>query len=198
MKGGLVRPQDTPNFAGKIYDETQRMIQLVDDILKLSRLDEGADGMKREEVDLYILAEEAVKALSASAQEAQVALSIEGDHCRIQGIPQLLTGIVTNLCTNAIKYNHPGGRAEVRVRDNGSTVTLTVDDTGIGIPPEHQERIFERFYRVDKSHSKAMGGTGLGLSIVKHAVIVHNAKLELHSTVGLGSTFSIHFPKENP
>ena len=195
LKSGMVRPEDVPEFSEKIYTEAQRMVRLVEDILKLSRLDEGADGMTREQTDLYTLAQDAVQELQQAARKAGITLTLAGESCPMEGFPQLLSGIVTNLCTNAIKYNHPGGKAEVTVQNSPSEVTLIVSDTGIGISPEHQERIFERFYRVDKSHSKAVGGTGLGLSIVKHAVLIHNAKIDLRSMEGLGTTITVHFPK---
>ena len=196
MKSGMVSPGDIPDFSGKIYDEAHRMIQLVEDILKLSSLDEGAADMTRERTDLYALAAETVKALTPMAQENQIRLYLKGESHFIEGIPQLLSGIITNLLTNAIKYNNPGGKAWVEVGGDDTGVTLTVSDTGIGISPEHQKRIFERFYRVDKSRSKAVGGTGLGLSIVKHAAMIHNAKIELNSTPGLGTTIRIRFPIE--
>ena len=196
MKNGMVSPGDIPGFSGKIYDEAQRMIRLIEDILKLSSLDEGAADMTRERTDLYALAAETVKALTPMAQENQIRLYLKGESHFIEGIPQLLSGIITNLLTNAIKYNNPGGKAWVEVGGDDTGVTLTVSDTGIGISPEHQKRIFERFYRVDKSRSKAVGGTGLGLSIVKHAAMIHNAKIELNSTPGLGTTIRIRFPIE--
>ena len=176
--------------------KAQRMIRLIEDILKLSSLDEGAADMTRERTDLYALAAETVKALTPMAQENQIRLYLKGESHFIEGIPQLLSGIITNLLTNAIKYNNPGGKAWVEVGGDDTGVTLTVSDTGIGISPEHQKRIFERFYRVDKSRSKAVGGTGLGLSIVKHAAMIHNAKIELNSTPGLGTTIRIRFPIE--
>ena len=195
LKSGMVRPEDVTGFSEKIYTEAQRMVHLVDDILKLSRLDEGAGSMNREQTDLYQLAQDAVQELQSAAQRAGITLTLTGESCPLEGFPQLLSGIVTNLCTNAIKYNHPGGKAEVSLKNGPDAITLTVTDTGIGIPPEHQERIFERFYRVDKSHSKAVGGTGLGLSIVKHAVLIHNAKIDLRSMEGLGTTITVRFPR---
>ena len=195
LKGGMVRAEDVPHFSEKIYSESQRMIRLIDDILKLSRLDEGADGMSREPVDLYLIAQEALRDLEEAARQANIKLTLTGDSCPMEGFPHLLSGIVTNLCTNAIKYNHPGGKVDVILKNTDQEIVLTVSDTGIGIEPEHQERIFERFYRVDKSHSKAVGGTGLGLSIVKHAAMIHNAKIDLRSIVGLGTTIQVSFPK---
>ncbi|MBQ7801351.1 MAG: PAS domain-containing sensor histidine kinase [Oscillospiraceae bacterium] len=197
LKGGLVRPEDVPHFSEKIYAESQRMVRLIDDILKLSRLDEGADGMDRESTDLYAIAQDALRDLGDAARKANITLTLTGASCPMEGFPHLLSGIVTNLCTNAIKYNHPGGKVDVSLANRENEILLTVSDTGIGIEPEHQERIFERFYRVDKSRSKAVGGTGLGLSIVKHAAMIHDAKIDLRSIVGLGTTIEVHFPKNN-
>lgn len=195
LKSGMVQPEDVPGFSEKIYAEAQRMVRLVEDILKLSRLDEGARDMQREQVDLYVLASETVRMLTPAAEKVDVSISLTGESTRIVGIPQLLSGILMNLCTNAVKYNRPGGCVEVSVTDETDAVVLTVADTGIGIPAEHQQRIFERFYRVDKSHSKSVGGTGLGLSIVKHSALIHNAKVELESRENVGTTIRIRFPK---
>ena len=195
MKAGIVKSDDVPNFAGKIYTEAQRLSQLVEDILNLSHLDEGAEGMSRMDVDLYTLCEATIKSLESEAKGADVSLSISGENGVINGIPQLLASIVYNLCDNAIKYNKEGGRVDVTVDDKDSEVIVSVKDTGIGIPQEHLDRIFERFYRVDKSHSKEVGGTGLGLSIVKHAVKIHDAKVDVTSMVGEGTTVTVMFPK---
>ena len=195
MKAGIVKSDDVPNFAGKIYAEAQRLSQLVEDILNLSHLDEGAEGMNRMDVDLYALCEATIKSLESEAKGADVSLLISGENAVINGIPQLLASIVYNLCDNAIKYNKEGGRVDVTVEDKASEVIVSVKDTGIGIPQEHLDRIFERFYRVDKSHSKEVGGTGLGLSIVKHAVKIHDAKVDVTSTVGEGTTVTVMFPK---
>jgi len=197
MANGIVRQEDMVKFSAQIYAESQRMIRLVEDIIKLSRLDEGADDMKHEKVDLYSLAEETVKSLMPEAESAGVQLVLEGETTIMDGIPQLLQGIIQNLCDNAVKYNHIGGSVKVTVNHEGESVCLSVADTGIGIPEEHQERIFERFYRVDKSHSKEIGGTGLGLSIVKHAARLHDAKVELKSELGKGTTITIIFPRKN-
>ena len=195
MKGGMVRPEDVPSFSERIYGEAQRMVRLVEDILKLSHLDEGAGTGVKESVDLYRLADEVRSNLESTARKADVRLILRGASVILEGYPQLLTGIITNLCTNAIKYNHPGGTVEISLDDCGNEVLLTVTDTGIGISQEHQERIFERFYRVDKSHSKAVGGTGLGLSIVKHAALIHRASISLESAPGQGTTVRVRFPK---
>lgn len=195
MAKGIAKPEDYVRFAERIHTETRRLVQLVDDIINLSHLDEGAVGMQREEVNLYTLAKAAVKSLEPEAESAGVALSLEGEDVFLTGIPQLLQSIIYNLCDNAVKYNRRGGKAEVEITDGAAEAVLSVRDTGIGILPEHQNRIFERFYRVDKSHSKAVGGTGLGLSIVKHAAKIHNAKIELSSVMGEGTTITVKFPK---
>lgn len=196
LENGIVRPEDVKPFAGKIRAESLRMTRLVDDIIDLSKLDEGGESMKWEEVDLYRIADNAMDSLQSAAQEADVQMSLEGESAWLHGIAQVLYGIVYNLCDNAIKYNHPGGYVHVNVRPSDKHVILTVTDNGIGIPLEDQERIFERFYRVDKSRSKEVGGTGLGLSIVKHAMMIHKATVKLDSTPGQGSAFTITFPED--
>lgn len=194
LQNGLVESKDTIPFAGKIYTEAQRMVQLVEDIISLSHLDEGGGDMKREEVDLYALAETVVRSLESKAAGAEISLELSGETAIMNGIPQLLHSIIYNLCDNAIKYNRKGGSVTIEVKCDEASVLLSVKDTGIGIDFEHQERIFERFYRVDKSHSKEVGGTGLGLSIVKHAAKIHNAKIELHSEKDEGTIIIIKFP----
>ena len=196
MKDGLVKQEDVRGFAADIYQESQRLIRLVEDILHLSRLDEGGGGLERQEIDLLDLARAVEDRLQSTAKQHQVELELTGDHAAIQGLPSVVEEMVYNLCDNAIKYNRPGGKASVRVEDGADAVTVTVSDTGIGIPPEDRERVFERFYRVDKSHSKAIGGTGLGLSIVKHGAALHNAQVELDSAPGKGTTVRLRFPKE--
>ena len=196
MKDGLVKQEDVRGFAADIYQESQRLIRLVEDILHLSRLDEGGGGLERQEIDLLDLARTVEDRLQSTAKQHQVELELTGDHAAIQGLPSVVEEMVYNLCDNAIKYNRPGGKAFVRVEDGADAVTVTVSDTGIGIPPEDRERVFERFYRVDKSHSKAIGGTGLGLSIVKHGAALHNAQVELDSAPGKGTTVRLRFPKE--
>ena len=196
MKSGLVPPQDMTRFSEKIYTETQRLIHLVEDTLRLSRLDEGAEDMQWADLDLYEAAWQAVQELSAPAELSGITLKLEGAPVVIHGIPQLVSGILFNLTDNAVKYNRPGGSVTVRVETREDGALLSVADTGIGIPEEHRERVFERFYRVDKSHSKEVGGTGLGLSIVKHAVLILGAKLNLESNVDQGTTITVRFPKE--
>ena len=194
MKSGLVRAEDMAGFAGNIYTEAQRLIRLVEDILKLSRLDEGASGGKRENLDLYDLVCQTLDEMKHYASRNCVTLNITGESAPMVGVPGQIRMMVGNLFTNACKYNNPGGRVDVHVSRAYRSVVLTVRDTGIGIAEEHQERIFERFYRVDKSHSKAVGGTGLGLSIVKHAAMIHNAKIELESKLGEGTAIRVIFP----
>ena len=206
LAGGMVKPEDVEGFSARIYAEARRMIRLVEDIIRLSHLDEGADDMKWEEVDLHMLAMETVQALMPEAEAAGVQLDLcdvpgvvraeqhEGS-ATVYGIRQLLSAMLYNMCDNAIKYNRRGGSVSVMIRSEEDGIRLSVADTGIGIPEEHQERIFERFYRVDKSHSKEIGGTGLGLSIVKHGAKLHDAAIEVHSIVGSGTTITLLFPR---
>ena len=196
LKNGLVKEPDKQEFYARIHGESQRMISLVEDIIRLSHLDEGAKDMPRERVDLFNLAKETAKHLLPEAEAAKVALEVSGEPTEIIGIPQLLSSIIYNLVDNAIKYNREGGRVAVSVKNADNKAILAVEDTGIGIPKEHQERIFERFYRVDKSRSKALGGTGLGLSIVKHAAMIHGARIEVASEVGKGTRVEVDFTKE--
>ena len=195
MKNGLVRPEDMTGFAGDIYKESQRLIALVEDIIHLSRLDEGGNGLEREPVDMLELAKKVAGRLEPLAKQAGVSLTVQGESFTVGGIPSVLEEMVYNLCDNAVKYNRPGGRvtAAVSLRDRGGVVE--VSDTGIGIPAQDQQRVFERFYRVDKSHSKEIGGTGLGLSIVKHGAALHDAMVELDSALGQGTTVRLIFPE---
>ena len=195
LANGMVKAEDISSFSSRIYSEVQRMIQLVEDIIRLSRLDEGTEDMKWDKVNLYEIAQETINSLLDKAANAKVKLELCGEVASINGIKQLLQEIIYNLCDNAIKYNHKNGLVSVEVKDIGNFAVVSVSDTGIGIPIEHQNRIFERFYRVDKSHSKEIGGTGLGLSIVKHAAKLHNADIELHSIVNKGTEITIKFPK---
>ena len=188
LENGLVRPEDQPRFMGHIRKESARLLSLIENILRLSQLDENM-GLPKEDVDLFALAQEAVSSLELQAVDKNVKIRIEGGPCMIQGVRAMLYEIVRNLCDNAIKYNVDGGEVRVQVQSG----ILTVTDTGIGIPPEDQSRIFERFYRVDKAHSRQCSGTGLGLSIVKHAVQYHNARMELKSTFGVGTTIRVLF-----
>ncbi|HIX91327.1 MAG TPA: PAS domain-containing protein [Firmicutes bacterium] len=197
IENGLVKSEDMPRFIGHIRFEATRLVRLIEDIIRLSQLDEEQE-MPREDVNLYELCDEVVKSLEPTASARGIKLELVGGVCVINGVRRLLYEIVYNLCDNAIKYNVDNGSVTVTANPDSDGALLSVSDTGIGIPPEHQSRIFERFYRVDKSHSKQSGGTGLGLSIVKHAVKYHNAKLELVSAPGKGTTITVHFPaKEN-
>lgn len=195
LANGIVKEEDLQKFYIRIQNEAQRMIRLVEDIIHLSHLDEGADDMKRESTDLLLLAEETVKSLQHEADNAHVTITLNGESAVMDGVPQLLQSIIFNLCDNAIKYNREYGSVTVTIKNDSDGVILSVADTGIGIPPEHQDRIFERFYRVDKSRSKELGGTGLGLSIVKHAAKLHNAKIDIQSEEGCGTTITVVFPK---
>lgn len=198
LANGIVKDEDVVGFGSQIYTESQRMVRLVEDIIRLSHLDEGADDMKWENTDLSVLADSAAKSLASEAEKAGVEMTWCVENAVLCGIPQLLYSIIYNLCDNAVKYNRKGGKVCVTVKNEENDVLLSVSDTGIGIPPEHQERIFERFYRVDKSRSKEIGGTGLGLSIVKHAVRLHKAEIDLHSVPGEGTVITVKFPKERP
>ena len=195
MQSGMVKPEDIQSFAGDIYQEAQRLIALVEDIIRLSRLDEGAESLEREPVNLLSIAQDVARRLDSAAQKAGVTLKVMGLSVEVRGIPSVLDEMVYNLCDNAIKYNHPGGTVNVTVApaDDGSA-EVTVEDTGIGIPVEDQSRVFERFYRVDKSHSKEIGGTGLGLSIVKHGASLHGAQIHMDSQVGRGTSVQLLFP----
>ena len=192
LENGLVKPEDTPRFVGHIRNEASRLVALVEDIIRLSQLDEGAP-LPAEEVELLSLAREVAQELSDAARSKGVAVEVFGTSRVITGVRRLLYEIVYNLCDNAIKYNIPGGSVQVDVTTRNDHPVVTVRDTGIGIPAEHQARVFERFFRVDKSHSKQSGGTGLGLSIVKHAAQYHNAKISLSSTPGAGTTITVIF-----
>ena len=188
LESGMVKSEDAPRFVGHIRKEASRLVSLIEDIIRLSQLDEGTP-MPTETVDMLALAEEVKAILETSAAEKSVAVHVSGKGFQMEGVRRMLHEVLYNLCDNAIKYNIPGGNVTIQVENN----RLVVSDTGIGIPPEHKDRIFERFYRVDKSHSKASGGTGLGLSIVKHAVAYHDAQIQLESTLGKGTVITIQF-----
>ena len=183
-------------FSDRIYSETQRMIVLVDDIIRLSQLDEGNVKMQTADIELLSAASAAIEPLRHSAQERKISVTVSGEEVTITAVPQLVNGIIYNLTDNAIKYNRENGSVSVEIRDCGEYAQMTVSDTGIGIPAEHIDRIFERFYRVDKSRSKEVGGTGLGLSIVKHSAALLNAEVEVGSVVGGGTTVTVRFPKK--
>ena len=193
LENGLVKQEDVPRFIGHIRSEAQRLVTLIGDIIRLSQLDEG-EPMPAEPVELLALAREAAESLQSAAAARNVTITVEGEPVELTGVRRLLYEIVFNLCDNAIKYNTDGGRVQVTVTRENETAAVTVRDTGIGIPPDQQDRVFERFYRVDKSHSKASGGTGLGLSIVKHAVQYHHGAIHLQSEVGKGTEIRVTFP----
>ena len=193
IENGMVKPDDLPRFVGHIHAEAARLVTLIDDIIRLSQLDEG-DAMPTEPVDLLAVSQEAAENLQDAAAARGVTVGVTGQPAVIPGVRRLIYEIVYNLCDNAIKYNRDGGRVDVTVAADADGSSITVADTGIGIALEHQGRVFERFYRVDKSHSKASGGTGLGLSIVKHAVQYHHGRIELESTPGTGTTIRVVFP----
>ena len=198
MKDGLVRPEDVPQFAGKIFSESQRLITLVGDIIKISQLDEDMLPYEKEPVDLYELSEEIVSRLQERADQKGITMTLSGQPTQVMTVRKIADEVIYNLCDNAIKYNQPQGRVEISVEPGAEQVRLSVRDTGIGISPADQRRVFERFYRVDKSHSRQIGGTGLGLSIVKHGAAYLGVKIELESTPGKGSCFSLIWaqPKE--
>ena len=185
MKNGLVPSERIKEFGGNIYQEAQRLMDLVNDVIRVSRLDEGAVSVNFVPVDLRAAAQETASRLEAAAQARNVSLSVEGPSVTLSADPAILHEIIWNLCDNAVKYNRPGGSVRLII---GEGPTFTVKDTGIGIPAEDKRRVFERFYRVDKSRSKEMGGTGLGLSIVKHGAAVLGAKITLESQLGRGTT----------
>lgn len=195
MKDGWAKPEDYQMFALKIYNETQRLINLIEDIIKLSRLDENKIEITKESVDMLVLAKDAAARLSSKAKDKNISVTVNGDHGNITGVRQILDEMIYNLCDNAVKYNKKNGKVEVIVKDFISNVSVTVKDNGIGIPAEDLDRVFERFYCVNKSHSKESGGTGLGLSIVKHGAIFHKAKINIDSTLGIGTSIEIVFKK---
>lgn len=194
MKDGLVRPEDMQHFSEKIYQEASRLITLVEDIIKLSRLDEGRVELEKEEVDLYELSREIISRLAPQAAKNQVRLELTGESVKYTGIRQILDEMIYNITENAIKYNNPGGRVSVWAGSTLRGKKVVVTDNGIGIPEAQIDRIFERFYRVDKSHSKERGGTGLGLSIVKHGVMLHHGEVHVESKLGEGTRIELVFP----
>ncbi len=193
MKNGLVRPEDMIKFSDRIYGEASRLIKLVEDIIKISRLDENAIELEKEDVDLYYLTREIVSRLSTNAVRRNVRMELTGEPVDCYGVRHILDEMIYNVCENAIKYNKPGGNVTIWVGNTLEGPKIRVTDTGIGIPENHIDRIFERFYRVDKSHSKETGGTGLGLSIVKHGAIIHNAQINVQSELGSGTKIEIIF-----
>lgn len=197
MKSGMVRPEDMAEFAGRIYDEARHLINLIDDVIRISRLDEKNVKMPFEEIDLLELAKETAGRLSSLAEQKSIRLTVSGESGYISGVRQILEEMIYNLCDNAIKYNYENGKVDITVKKASDNVILTVADNGFGIPREHHSRVFERFYRIDKSHSRETGGTGLGLSIVKHSAEYHNAKIKLYSKPGEGTTITVTFKAAN-
>ncbi len=193
IKNNLVRQEDIPAFSGKIFAEAKRMIKLIDDVIALSRLDENDINLSLEDMDLLEAAKNVSGRLSELARQKGISLAVSGEPVIISAVPRLLDELIYNLCDNAIQYNRENGEVNITISNSNGKAILVIEDTGIGIPEEHQGRIFERFYRVDKSHSKETGGTGLGLSIVKHVAAYHNADINLDSTVGTGTKITVSF-----
>ena len=195
LMNGMVAPDDIPEFASDIYAEAKRLLTLVNDIIRLSRLEDGSRPYENTAVDLYATAEAALSTVCPAAERMGVTLSIEGTHETVLGAEPILYDVIYNLCDNAVKYNREGGFVRVYVGEGETGAVVSVEDGGIGIPPEHIDRIFERFYRVDKSHSKEIGGTGLGLSIVRHGVAYHDGEVSLTSTLGVGTKVTVTLKK---
>lgn len=195
LQNGMVAPEDIPEFAADIYSEAKRLLTLVNDIIRLSRLEDGTRPYENSEVDLYATAEAALSTVRPAAERMGIALTLEGTHETVMGAEPILYDVIYNLCDNAVKYNREGGFVHVYVGEGETGTVVSVEDGGIGIPAEHIDRIFERFYRVDKSHSKEIGGTGLGLSIVRHGVAYHDGEVSLTSTEGVGTKVTITLKK---
>ena len=194
IKSGIVDAKDIPKFAGNIYDEARRLISLVEDIIKVSQLDEGGADIEKESVDLYAMSEYVAGHLRPVAGQRGISIDVKGEHVSVMGVRAIIEEMIYNLCDNAVKYNCDNGNVTISVEQAGNNnIRLSVKDTGIGVAKDQQKRIFERFYRVDKSHSKEIGGTGLGLSIVKHGAKLHNARIDVESEPGLGTTIILTF-----
>ena len=193
IENGMVKPEDMPRFIGHIRKEASRLVTLIEDIIRLSQLDEGRQ-MPSEQVDLFELADEVKSVLEGACEAKNINMKLMGEHVSIDGVKRLLYEIIYNLCDNAVKYNNEGGIADIDISSDEKNAYITVRDSGIGIPQDQQERVFERFYRVDKSHSKESGGTGLGLSIVKHAVSYHNGTVSMKSEPGNGTEIRVALP----
>ena len=195
IENGMVKPEDMPRFIGHIRKEAQRLVALIADIIRLSQLDEGVE-LPKEPVELLALSNEVAENLRAAAEKAEVSIHVDGEAATVSGVRRLLYEMIYNLCDNAVKYNKLDGSVRIHVENQEGSAVVSVMDTGIGIAPEHQDRIFERFYRVDKSHSKASGGTGLGLSIVKHAALYHGGKITLESKQDQGTEIRVTLPEQ--
>lgn len=196
LAGGMVQEQDVPHFSAKIRDESARLIALIEDIIRVSQLDENSFSQEKEKLDLYDTAQNVMQQLEAAAKRMHVSIRLEGTSAFVHSVPVIVEEMIYNLCDNAIKYNVEGGSVVITVEPSEQWSSVCISDTGIGIPLSEQDRIFERFYRVDKSHSKAIGGTGLGLSIVKHGAAYHNARIHLESELGRGTSITVEFPAE--
>jgi len=196
IRNGIVKEEDIPRFAGRIYDEAQRLITLVEDIIKLSQLDEKQIAAEKESIDLYLACQDVLFTQEAAAREKHITLELTGEHVYVEAVEQILSEIIYNLCDNGIKYNREYGTVTVHVFEEEGHPALRVTDTGIGIPEEDLDRVFERFFRVNKSHSKEIGGTGLGLSIVKHGAAYHNAAISIDSSLGEGTSVTVVFQKQ--
>lgn len=195
IENGMTTEEDTIRFSKEIHRNSTRLLTLINDILRLSELDSGEQTIPFENVDLYEIADSCVSMLQMNAEKHDITLKLDGQHAFVKGNKQMLEEVLYNLCDNGIRYNEPGGRVNVTIKENEAHVILTVSDTGIGISPSNQERIFERFYRVDKSRSKKTGGTGLGLAIVKHIIEQMQAEIQLDSELGKGTTITVFFEK---
>lgn len=196
MKNGMVKAEDVPRFANNIYDEAQRLISMVQDIIQLSRLDEAQETMEKTEVNVALIAETVAKRLEGQAAQRNIVFHIETESAVLSGVPHVLEEMIYNLCDNAIRYNKDNGSVTLKVEKYPDDITVTVADTGIGIPYGEQERVFERFYRVSRSRSKEIDGTGLGLSIVKHGALLHQATVKMESEVDKGTTIRLIFPNK--
>ena len=196
MKNGMVKAEDVPRFAHNIYDEAQRLISMVQDIIQLSRLDEAQETMEKTEVNVALIAETVAKRLEGQAAQRNIVFHIETESAVLSGVPHVLEEMIYNLCDNAIRYNKDNGSVTLKVEKHPDDITVTVADTGIGIPYGEQERVFERFYRVSRSRSKEIDGTGLGLSIVKHGALLHQATVKMESEVDKGTTIRLIFPNK--
>ena len=194
MQDGFVKDEDVKVFAGRIYKEAQRLIRLVGDVIRISRLDEGGLPYQWEKLDLYSLTHDIFSTLHEAAEKQEVHMYMEGGSTVLDTVPTIMEEVLYNVCDNAVKYNRRGGEVFVRLKDGEDAVRVNVRDTGIGIPKEDQERIFERFYRVDKSHSKEIGGTGLGLAIARSAIVMHRGAIRVYSKENEGTTFSVRIP----
>ena len=195
IESGMATDEDVVRFAGEIHQNANRLLTLINDIIRLSELDVSTQEVVYEQLDLYAMAEKCVDMLQVNAENHDVTLQLSGKSAYVNANREMMNELLYNLCDNAIRYNKKGGRVDVSVEETDTEVVLSVKDTGIGISKEHQERIFERFYRVDRSRSKLTGGTGLGLAIVKHIVAQHHANLELESEKDAGTQIRVRFLK---